>query len=165
VARFHKYIDQAPTINLAIKRSVFKDIGYFDEELLYGSDFDFTWRVNKSNIKIYNQPMALVRHDWGDLKQELKRGYRYGQAKTKLYRKHRTDTVTFLKRESTLVMYAGFLCLLPLAIIWPYLLLILLIPITKSLLERNGLALPLINFYTAYGALITYLNDTTWIKT
>jgi len=146
-----KYIDQAPTINLAIDSSVFSKVGYFDENLLYGSDMDFTWRAKNAGYKIRNAPEALITHDWGSLRQELKRAYRYGQAKIKLYRKHNISLATFVHREFALVFYVGFVVGLPITLLSPIYPLFVLLPIVKNFRD-SPFKLALINFTTAYGA-------------
>lgn len=146
-----KYLDQAPTINLAIARSVFDTIGYFDENLRYGSDMDLTWRARAAGFNIRNVPDALVTHNWGNLKSELKRANHYGQAKVILYRKHRYGFLRLIRRESTLFIYIGFVLLLPLTFWIPFYPLLILIPILKNLRAHSG-NLILINLMTAYGA-------------
>jgi GT2 family glycosyltransferase len=146
-----KYIDQAPTINLAIARDVFAEIGYFDENLRYGSDMDFTWRARAAGIQIRNIPSALVTHDWGTLKTELKRADHYGQAKIILYRKHRYGLLNFARREFALCFYLGFFIGLPLTIWFPFYPLLLVLPMLKNL-RASPFKLVAINVVTAYGA-------------
>ena len=47
-----EYLPEAPTINLAVHRSVFDRIGDFDERFAYGSDVDFTWRAVDAGFRI-----------------------------------------------------------------------------------------------------------------
>lgn len=148
-----KYIKQAPTINLAIHKKVFDKVGYFDEALDYGSDLDFTWRVNTAGVRILNLPDASLLHDWGSVKQELKRGYRYGRAKTRLYRKHHLGLDKLIRNESTLIIYSLFIILLPVVILTPYYLLLLTIPFIKNIIDRNSPVLVIVNLCTALGAL------------
>ena len=145
------YIDQAPTINLAISMAVFKKIGYFDENLRYGSDMDFTWRARNAGYKIHNVPKALVTHDWGGLKSELKRASHYGQAKIILYRKHHYGLLNFMQREFAMLFYIGFVLLLPLTFWFPLYPLLILVPVLKNL-RVSPFKLVLVNMVTAYGA-------------
>ncbi|HEV7454635.1 MAG TPA: glycosyltransferase [Candidatus Saccharimonadales bacterium] len=146
------YLPSAPTINLAIARSVFKKVGYFDENLNYGSDMDFTRRAVIAGYKILFVPSAIISHDWGTLKQEFKRAYRYGEAKTRLLRKHLEPTASFMKREAVLVVYAGFIVLLPLTFWLPAYPLLVILPMAKNI-RGNGPKLVLVNLVTAFGAL------------
>jgi glycosyltransferase involved in cell wall biosynthesis len=146
-----KYIGQAPTINLAIAKQVFDEVGYFDENLRYGSDMDFTWRARRAGYRIRNVPAALITHDWGGLKAELKRANHYGQAKIILYRKHRYGLPALMKREFALFFYIGFVLLLPLTVVVPWYPLLILVPVLKNL-RTNPFKLVLVNMVTAYGA-------------
>jgi len=146
-----KYIAQAPTINLAIAREVFAAIGYFDENLRYGSDMDFTWRARAAGLRIRNVPAALVTHDWGNLKTELKRADHYGQAKVILYRKHRYGFGNFVRREFALCFYLGFFVGLPLTIWFPFYPLLIVLPVLKNV-RADPFKLVAINIVTAYGA-------------
>jgi GT2 family glycosyltransferase len=152
-----KYINQAPTINLAVKASVFTKVGYFDENLFYGSDMDFTWRARTAGYKILNASEALVTHDWGNFKQEAKRAYRYGQAKTNLYRKHELGLKGFLKYDFTILFYVGYVIGLPITIWFSLYPLLIIIPVIKNI-RLNPLKIVAINFITAYGAMREYIH-------
>ena len=49
---------------------------------------DFTWRITQEAYKIRRNKNAVIYHDWGNLKQEIKRAFRYGEARVRLYKKH-----------------------------------------------------------------------------
>ena len=68
-----QYVEEAPTINLAFRRSVHEQLGGFDDRFAYGSDVDFTWRATEAGYRIRYIPDAIVRHDWGDVRAELRR--------------------------------------------------------------------------------------------
>ena len=42
------YLTEASTANLAFRKSILKKVGFFDESFYYGSDTDFSWRINKN---------------------------------------------------------------------------------------------------------------------
>ncbi|MBU1850212.1 MAG: glycosyltransferase [Nanoarchaeota archaeon] len=51
------------TENLAIKKSVFKRVGLFDENIITTEeDSELSWRLKKNNIKVLFQPKIVVRH-------------------------------------------------------------------------------------------------------
>ena len=100
------YVAYAPTINLAIARSVFEVVGPFDESFVYGSDLDLSWRLGAAGIRIRHEPAALVEPDWGSTKRQLKRSYRYGKAKPVLYRKHHPGLKGMYKEDPIPFIYA-----------------------------------------------------------
>jgi glycosyltransferase involved in cell wall biosynthesis len=83
------YVPYAPTINLAVARSVFATVGGFDETFAYGSDLDLATRLHAAGIRIRYEPSALVEPDWGSARRQLRRAYRYGRAKPVLFAKYR----------------------------------------------------------------------------
>lgn len=126
------YIHEAPTINLAVTREVFDRAGTFDETFHYGSDVDFTWRVVDAGFRIRYVPEAIVAHDWGDARAEMRRSYLYGQARYRLYAKHASRRRQILQRDPIAVVYPPLLLALPLLLLRPKLLSVLLVPIVKN---------------------------------
>src|SRR5262249_41874011 len=53
-----RYLDEAPTLNLAVAREVLDRVGEFDERFDYGSDVDFTWRAVDAGCRIRYVPEA-----------------------------------------------------------------------------------------------------------
>jgi glycosyltransferase involved in cell wall biosynthesis len=104
-----EYLREAPTINLAIVKSVFTAVGGFDESFGYGSDVDFTWRSVASGYRIRHQPSAVVSHDWGATGDDLRRSWVYGQARFKLYAKHPAHRSRVMKDDPIAVLYPLFL--------------------------------------------------------
>lgn len=128
-----KYLTECPTINLAFTRDVFKTLGAFDENFDYGSDVDFSWRANFAGFKIRYAPTAQITHDWGTQADELKRAYRYGRGRARLYIKHPNNWDNLFKNEITVIIYPLYILGLPLTILfWPYPLLIL-VPLFKNI--------------------------------
>jgi GT2 family glycosyltransferase len=85
----HKiYVNECPTINMAISREVVEKVGLFDESFSYGSDMDFSWRAIKKGFKIRYIEAAAVSHNFGDTGQNIKRYFYYGEARGRLYLKH-----------------------------------------------------------------------------
>lgn len=130
------YLEEAATINLALAREVIDGIGEFDEGFEYGSDIDYTWRVVEGGYRIRSVPDALVVHDWGSRRRQIRRSYRYGKARARLSRKHFTSVRELVRRDPVLVFYPMFLLSSPLALVFPPYLLLLLIPAWRARYSR-----------------------------
>jgi len=129
------YLRECPTINVAFTRDLYERLGGFDERFDYGSDVDFSWRVNDSGSRILHVPDAVVRADWGDARRQLRRSYRYGRARARLYAKHRRRLPELVRTDVTAVAYPLFLLGLPLSALWPAYILLLLVPLAHN--RRN----------------------------
>ncbi|GAA3227979.1 glycosyltransferase family 2 protein [Actinocorallia longicatena] len=149
------YLDECPTGNLAFLRTAFDEVGGFDERFAYGSDIDFSWRLSDAGNRLRSVPDAVISHDWGTGKRQLKRSYVYGQARARLYRKHSRRWRRLLTREPMVVVYPVFLLGLPvllLAPLLPWVLLyplLLLVPVWRN--RGNGAVRVLVD-HLAYGA-------------
>jgi cellulose synthase/poly-beta-1,6-N-acetylglucosamine synthase-like glycosyltransferase len=135
----HRYIPECSTINLAIRRDVFDQVGYFDETFQYGSDTDFSWRVVHNGYRIRYVAEAVVYHDWGTRRRQVRRSYAYGKARARLYRKHMlgagagsTSKRHLNEHDVVSIVYPAYLLGLP--IVWRHrsYLLLLLIPLWRS---------------------------------
>jgi cellulose synthase/poly-beta-1,6-N-acetylglucosamine synthase-like glycosyltransferase len=122
------YLAEAPTINLAFYRQVFDKVGGFDENLAYGSDMDFSWRVVESGYRVRYSPEAVVEHDWGTSRRQRHRQFIYGKARARLYRKHRSRLKRVLRNDPIVVVNPLLLLGMPIALIFPPYLLLLLVP-------------------------------------
>ncbi|MFA6005269.1 MAG: glycosyltransferase [Patescibacteria group bacterium] len=127
-----RYLNECPTINLAFKKNLIKEIGYFNELFGYGEDVGFSWRVVDKGYKIRYQPNAVIYHNWGDWKSDLKRSFIYGAARAKLYKTYRHRLKYLFTRDITAVIYPIFIIGLPITIIIPIYPLLLLIPLIKN---------------------------------
>jgi GT2 family glycosyltransferase len=136
-----RYLREAPTINLAVTRAVFETVGGFDETFHYGSDVDFTWRVADAGVPIRYAPEAIVRHDWGDRRAEVRRSYLYGQARYRLYAKHAHRRARALREDPVAVVYPLLLLALPLLLRRPWRLAILAVPVLRNRGHRPLLSL------------------------
>lgn len=133
LARTSRYLTECPTINLAFRRGAFDAIGGFDERFAYGSDVDFSWRLIDAGYRIRSVPDAVVRRqDWGTWRRQLRRSYVYGQARARLYRKHRARRRRILRDDPTVVVYPLFLLGLPVTVIFPLYPALLLIPAWRN---------------------------------
>jgi glycosyltransferase involved in cell wall biosynthesis len=126
------YLTECSTINLAFRREAFDAVGGFDEQFAYGSDVDFSWRLIEAGHRIRSVPDAVIRHDWGTWRRQLRRSYQYGRARTRLYRKHRHRLRGILRRDPVVVLYPVFLLGLPLALFFPLYPALLLIPAWRN---------------------------------
>jgi len=70
ISSFHEFMvtspegtrEQLPTMNLVIRRSVFDQVGEFDESLPGGEDADLTLRLRQFGYPLYFDPKASVDH-------------------------------------------------------------------------------------------------------
>ena len=128
----NSYLVECATINFAFRRVVFDGIGGFDERFAYGSDVDFTWRLNDAGYRVRHIPGAALRHDWGAPRRQRRRSFVYGKARARLYRKHVARRKDILRRDPTAVIYPLFLLGLPLTLIFPLYPLLLAIPAWRN---------------------------------
>lgn len=147
--RGSQYLEEAPTINLAFTRSVFDALGGFDEGFEYGSDIDFSWRLIDHGYRIRSVPEAVVEHDWGPARRQLRRAYLYGRARARLYTKHKRRRSRIWRDDPVVLVYPAFLLGLPLTAVFPLYPLLLLIPAWRA--RRQGVAGVLAD-HLAYGA-------------
>jgi GT2 family glycosyltransferase len=144
-----KYLDECSTINLAFRREAFDAVGGFDETFAYGSDVDFSWRLIAAGYQIRSAPAAIVRHDWGTRRRQLRRSYLYGKARTRLYRKHRPGLAHILRTDPIVVVYPVFILGLPLTAVFPLYPALLLIPAWRN--RSDGVVSVLID-HLVFGA-------------
>lgn len=143
-----RYLKECATINLAFRREAFDAIGGFDEGFAYGSDIDFSWRLTDAGYRIRGVPSAVVRHDWGGWRRQLRRSYLYGKARMRLLRKHRARLRRVLRDDPVVVVYPVFLLGLPLTLFFPWYPALLLIPAWRN--RSNGAVRVLVDHLT-YG--------------
>ena len=114
-----RYLAECPTINLAFHRGAFDAVDGFDEGFSYGSDVDFSWRLTDAGYRIHGVPHAVIRHDLGTHRRQLRRSFVYGKARMRLYRKHPSRIRNVLRRDPIVVAYPAYLLGLPLALALP----------------------------------------------
>lgn len=122
------YVTEAPTLNIAFSQQAFDKVGGFDENLEYGSDVEFCWRLIDAGYRVRYIPDAIVEHDWGTRKRQRRRSYIYGKARARLYRKHRARLRRVLLDYPIVILNPLLLIGLPIALVFPPYLLLLLIP-------------------------------------
>jgi hypothetical protein len=140
-----RYIMAGATINMAFRREAFDAVGGFDERFGAGEDIDFSWRLTVSGYRLRWVPDAVVEHDWGNVRRQLRRSFVYGVGWARLYRKHPQRLRTVLRENPVAIAYPLFLLGLPLtAKIRAYPLLILV-----SLWRNRNEPLPLTSIIRA----------------
>jgi glycosyltransferase involved in cell wall biosynthesis len=144
-----EYLKESPTINLAFRRAAFDTVGGFDEGFTYGSDIDFTWRLIDAGYRIRSVPDAVVRHDWGGWRRQLRRSYAYGKARMRLYLKHRARRKHVLRDDPVVIVYPAFLLGLPLTLVFPLYPALLLIPAWRN---RAAGSVRVLTDHLSYGA-------------
>lgn len=127
-----RYVEEFSTGNLAFHPEVFEAVGGFDEAFAYGSDVDFSWRVIGMGYRCRSVPDAVVRHDWGKGRRQLRRSYVYGQARVRLHRKHNSSLVRMLRNDPMVIVYPVFLVGLPITFFFPFYPALLLVPAWRN---------------------------------
>ncbi len=141
------YVEECPTASLLLSKEVVDAVGPFDEAFEYGSDTDYTWRARDLGYRILLEESAIIYHDWGDTKQQLKRSFYYGKGRMQLYMKHSKRIHDMLKNDPILFFYPIFIFFMPIAIFYPEYLLLLIIPIIKNYKSRPFSTLVLNGIY------------------
>lgn len=115
----HPFLPYAQSGNAAYRRSVFDQIGGFDEALWAGHDADLTWRMQlETPYKITAAPQAIVSHKQDlSFKGFLKQKRRHAQGAVLLYKKYQkyrqTEVASFkeIYWEYRSIGKRGFNCL------------------------------------------------------
>ena len=126
------YLPECPTLNMAFRREAFDAVHGFDESFEYGSDIDFSWRLVEAGRRIRSAPRAVVRHDWGSKRRQLRRAFLYGRARARLYNKHRSRLLSSWRSDPMIVVYPAFLLGLPLTLRFRLYPLLLAIPAWRN---------------------------------
>lgn len=154
------YLEEAPTISLAVHRRVFEAVGGFDESFAYGSDVDFTWRVVDAGVRIRYEPQAIVEHDWGNFQRRMRRARQYGAARARLYRKHRRRVLRAFYEDPVPFVYPLWLLGLPIAFRRPTYLLLLAVPLWRARRHAEPIEVVLAHVLQGVGSLAEVTN---WI--
>jgi GT2 family glycosyltransferase len=84
--------DEIPKLgggNTLIRRSVFKELGGFDSQMISWGDFDFSYRLKKKGYRVKYNGAALVKHfERTTVKRLLKREYRIGFGRSSFLAKY-----------------------------------------------------------------------------
>jgi len=83
----HGYRPYAQTANLAVRRSVFDEVGLFREEMKSGGDADFCWRAQQAGWRLaFVREAAVVHQHRKTVKDLFAQWLRYGQGHSHLRR-------------------------------------------------------------------------------
>ncbi len=145
-----KYVDKAPTINLAFQRSAYDAVGGFDERFEYGSDIDFTWRLISAGFRLRWVGDAVVEHEWGTVRRQARRAYAYGAASARLYRKHPRKIIPSLRSNPVPLVYPLFLLGLPITAKYRAYPLLALVPLWRN--RRADAPLLVVADHVVHGA-------------
>ncbi len=85
------YVDTVGTP--CYRKSLFKEIGYFDEELIRNQDDEFNFRLTKAGYKIFFSAAISIRYFVrADFQKLFRQYFQYGYWKVYVNRKHKTVT-------------------------------------------------------------------------
>ncbi len=155
-----RYVAAAPTINLAFRREAFDAVNGFDETFAAGEDVDFTWRLNDAGYRLRWVEDAIVDHEWGDTRRQMRRSFAYGEGWARLFRKHPTRLKVALRDYPVAVVYPLFLLGLPLTARYRAYPLLLLIPLWRARHEDAPLLVILDHLLLGAGVLA----ETFWFS-
>lgn len=148
-----RYVSAAATINFAFRREVFDLVGGFDESFAAGEDLDFTWRLTDSGLRLRWVKDAVVEHEWGYTRRQVKRSFAYGVGWARLFRKHPARLRTALREHPVPIIYPLFLAGLPLTIRYRAYPLLLLVPLWRARKEAAPLLVLLDHLVVGAGVL------------
>ena len=141
-----KYITECPTMNMAINAKILDKIGPRDETFNFGSDIDFTWRATAMGYKIRYNKDAIIFHDWGNFRQEIKRAISYGEASASLYKKHPYKWKNLFSYDVATLIYPLYIIFFPLTFF------LIFVPIIKNV-KNHPFKLVFINLMHGLGVL------------
>jgi len=99
------------TANIAFTRQAFNLAGGFNEDLNYGSDADFIWKLEAKGILHTCVSTAVMGLDGGDFWREQKRSWRYGKAIIDLFELHPSKRKSKNRSNPELWVYQLLICL------------------------------------------------------
>ncbi len=110
----------AGSVAVAYRRSVFEQVGYFDETFDACEDYEFNHRIDQAGLRCYFTPEITVRYSpRGNLRGLFRQLIRYGRGRVRLLRKYPNtfSLGTFLPAAWVLGLIGG----IPLSIVSPWL--------------------------------------------
>jgi len=134
-----RYVSEAPTINLAFRREAFDAVDGFDESFAAGEDIDFTWRLIDAGYRLRWVPDAVVEHEWGGIRRQMRRSFAYGVGWARLLGKHPRRLQKVIRDNPVAVVYPLFLLGTPLTVKYRAYPLLLLIPLWRARREDSPL--------------------------
>lgn len=132
-----RYVAAGATINMAFTRAAYEAVGGFDERFGAGEDLDFSWRLVDRGYRLRWVPDAVVEHEWGGIRRQLRRALAYGAGWARLYRKHPGRLRTAPSEHPVALVYPLFLLGLPLTLRYRAYPLLLLVPLWRGRKEQR----------------------------
>lgn len=129
-------VHECGAANLAIRATVLKHIGGFDNNMTYGEDVDVTWRLRHGGYQLICKKAMSIGFDWGETKLERRRAFRYGTSRAMLYKKHPSTWRNLFGHDINVLIYPVFLLGLPLTIWLPFYPLLIIIPLMRNMRNR-----------------------------
>ena len=82
-------VSYVPAAAIAVRRSVFEEVGGFDESMRFGEDVDFVWRLTATERSVRYEPSSVVHHvPRSSLGQLARQRFGYGTAAARLEARH-----------------------------------------------------------------------------
>jgi GT2 family glycosyltransferase len=145
------YMNECPSMNMAVSKEVFNKVGLFDESFDRVSDSELCIRARKAGYKIRAVPNSIIFHDWGGFKMNIKRGYGSGVGRMRLYRIHpdqlSLSNIYRNRKNAYSLIYMTYILFMPVCIVFPF---YLLLPFAPSIIRWRNPLKEFVNI--AYGA-------------
>lgn len=82
-------VSYVPAAALVVRAEAFDDIGGFDEQMRFGEDVDFVWRLDQAGWRCRYEPAATVEHRRrATVRERLRQQYGYGSSSAPLALRH-----------------------------------------------------------------------------
>lgn len=150
----YKYVNSCANMNSAIRKELLKKVGRYDDTSFnYGWDVDYSWRAINAGYRIRFVSTAVIYHDWGNIKSELKRSFHYGESRARLYNKNLNKIRDIFSSDPIAIIYPILILSLLIIIIYPYYSLIFIVLILNNINKKNPFIIVLSHFAYGFGVL------------
>lgn len=133
--QYGRYREECETMNFAMTKEVIATIGLFDERLEGCEDSDFCIRAGKAGYKIRYEKNAVIYHDWGNIRKELRRAFDAGRDRAQLYKKHTQHLKSVSINNIYTLYYILYMLFLPIAFFYPVYVFVVFLP---SIIKRRN---------------------------
>ena len=73
-----QYTSFIPSVNWIMSKKFFNSLNQMDNNMLRNEDWDFVYKMNKKNFKLFYSPNALIYHDNNSISHFIKKRFIYG---------------------------------------------------------------------------------------
>ncbi len=115
-----QYTSFIPSVNWIMSKKFFNSLNQMDNNMLRNEDWDFVYKMNKKNFKLFYSPNALIYHDNNSISHFIKKRFIYGYYMWPILTKLNLQNYYFFLP----LIFAVFLISFPLIFIINYYLLI-----------------------------------------